>query len=76
MAKDDKNPYPKIVEHVDTAFLHQAIMIAGKTESTINMHRIPAIKALGWDSEGFLRIYAIKSHRLPAAAVAQTILVE
>ncbi len=65
-----------IIRPVESAYLHSAIMIAGKTETTINKHRIPAIQELGWDKDGFLLIVtANKTHCLPSAAVAQTILV-
>lgn len=65
-----------IIRPVESAYLHSAIMIAGKTETTINKHRIPAIQEIGWDKDGFLLIItANKTHCLPSAAVSQTILI-
>lgn len=54
--------------------LHKALRLAGKTEATINRQKIPSITAMGWAKNGAFIIEADKIHRLPSAAVADSIL--
>ncbi len=50
-------------------------MIIEKTESTITKLKVPAIKAMGWNARDQFLIYTNHGevHRLPSAAVKQTI---
>lgn len=60
---------------VVAAYLHKAIMIAGKTESTITRDKIPQIKIMGWTKNDlFLIDTGHKQHLFGSANVADSIL--
>ena len=69
-AKETKNP------QVETAYLHQAVMIDGHTESRLCKDKVKTIKSMEWTPNGFLLIKAKKTYILPAAAIANSILSE
>ncbi|MBK8455597.1 MAG: hypothetical protein IPL34_20165 [Thiofilum sp.] len=42
---------------IDQVMFHSAVMIAGKTETTISKVRLPTLHQMGWDPTGtFIRI--------------------
>lgn len=56
------------------AYLHAAIMIDGKTESTLTKGKIPSIKSMEWTPNfTALIVKARTTHCLPAAAVKDSI---
>jgi hypothetical protein len=71
MEKVNKSSLPVVA-----AYLHQAIMIDGKTEQTLNKTKVPTIKSMEWTANGFLVIKAKKTYVLPGAAVSNSILEE
>lgn len=63
--KEDEFPE----KEVDSAVLHSAIMIGGKTEATITTAKLPGVK-LGWvNGEGLTVEFKGKSCMVPSAGV-------
>lgn len=76
--KKSTEPKAKTAERpnltVKSVILHSAIIIDGRTETTINTTKIPTIKSIEWTHNGFLVIVANQTHVLPGAAVKDSIL--
>lgn len=78
--KKTKTPKPSNNLKVRTAYLHQAIMIGGRTEKHISKQKVNTITSMEWTPNGMLVIKAnvpnngVETHVLHGAAVADTIL--
>jgi hypothetical protein len=66
----------QVTTPVAMATLREAVTFGGQTELTINKTKIPKLKDIYWDDEGFLIIETDRRYRIPSSMVKSTVLAD